>query len=381
MSLRTRVRSVLAKVESVYGTDPTPTGGANAILCKNLNITPLNTELVSRDLIRPYFGNSEQLMAQKYVSIDFECEYVGAGALGVAPGFDSLLRACAFSKAVTQVSCSIASASTILTITKNSHGLSVGDKVLLSGCTDTNKNVVVTVASVTSANVFVTAAVASATDEATAAGSPKMNIAVVYSPITDSLESATLYYNVDGVQHKITGARGTFELSTVVKQIPTFKFTMTGLYNTPSDVAVPSVDYSGFMIPQIVNTQNTPGFSLLSYSGSMESASMNLGNDVQYITLVGSEKVNILDRKPGGTLVFEAPLTASKNFFDIASNQTKGALQLSHGSANGYKVILDAPSVLLGNPGYQDSNGVQMLSVPYTLNPVSGNDELTLTFK
>ena len=59
----TRRRTILAKIETTYGTDPTPTGVANAILVRNLNITPQNSEIVSRDLIRPYLGNSEQLQS------------------------------------------------------------------------------------------------------------------------------------------------------------------------------------------------------------------------------------------------------------------------------------------------------------------------------
>jgi hypothetical protein len=56
-------------------------------------------------------------------------------------------------------------------------------------------------------------------------------------------------------------------------------------------------------------------------------------------------------------------------------------MSISHGSVNGYKANIDCPSVLLGDPSYQDSNGVQMLSVPFTANPSSGNDEISITIK
>lgn len=380
MSLLTNKRTVLAKIETTYGTDPSP-AGIDAILLKNLTITPISAELVSRDLIRPFLGNSENLLAQKYVQMDFEVEYQGAGSVGVAPGLDPLLRACGMAKSITQVTCSIASAATILTVTRTAHGFVVGDKVLISGCTDTAKNVVVTVASVTSSSVFVTAPVLTATDESPALGAPKLNTSVVYTPISAAFESVTMYYNVDGTLHVMTGAFGTFSLGLNVKQIPTLKFTMTGLYVAPTDAAAAAVDFSKFQIPQIVNTQNTPGFSLFGYSGAMESCSMDLSNDVQYITLVGSENVKIVDRKPAGTLVFEAVSIATKDFFSIVAANTKGDMNIAHGSFNGQKIVFDAPSVNLGNPSYQDSNGVQMLSCPFTVNPISGNDEFTLTFK
>ncbi len=375
-----RKKLLLAKIESSYGVDPTMIG-ANAMLVSNLNVTPLNASLVSRNLVRPYYGNSQNLIAEKSVQVDFQIEMVGAGSMGTAPGFDALLRACALSKSTTQASCTIASASTILTITKSAHGLAVGDKILISGCTDTAKNVVVTVASITSSSIFVTAVVAGATDEVSAAGSPKLNTATVYAPISTSFESVALNFNLDGIEHKILGARGTFEMSVVVKQIPTFKFTMTGLYSAPTDTGAATADYSAFMIPQVANTTNTPAFSLFSYSGNAESLSMNIANQINHKNLIGSETIEIIDRQPAGTLVLELPTLATKDFFAAAVAQTVGALALTQGSVNGYKVSLAAANVLLGNPSYQDSNGIAMISAPITLNPTSGNDELSLTFQ
>lgn len=380
MSLLTRKRTVLAKIESAYGTDSTPVG-ANAMLVKNLSLTPIAASLVSRDLIRPYLGNSEQLLAEKYVQIDFEVEMQGSGCMGVAPGFDALLRACGFAATVNQTSCVINSVTSTCTVTKTAHGLSVGDKVLISGCTDTAKNIQATVATVPDANTFTYNAVG-ASSETPAAGSPKMNISVTYAPVSSGFESVSMYYNVDGVLHKLTGCMGTFDISAQVKNIPTFKFQFTGLFNSPSDVAAPSVDFSAFQIPRVVNTQNTPGFSLFSFSTNLESMSLNLANQVSYITLVGSESVKILDRKPAGTLVFEAPHISDKDYFSLVAANTKGPMSFSHGVVNGFKVELDAPQVLLGNPTYQDSNGVQMLSAPFTAVPTTaGNDELSIVFK
>lgn len=381
MSLLTRKRTVLAKIESAYGTDPTPTGAANAVLIKNLTLVPIAASLVGRDLIRPYLGNSEQLLAEKYVTMDFEVEFAGSGCLGRLPGYDALLRACGFTKATTQVSCSIVVATLVATVTKATHGYAVGNKVLISGCTDTALNIEATILTVPTANTF-TYAAAGATDASPAAGSPKLNTQVVYSPVSASFESVTMYYNVDGVLHKLTGCMGTFDISAAVKTIPTFKFTMTGIYNAPTDTAAPTVDFTTFQIPKVVNTQNTPGFTLFTYTGLLESMSMSLANQVSYITLVGSESVKILDRKPGGNFLFEAPTITAKDFFTLVSDNTSGAMQFIHGSAIGHKVQIDAPSVLLGNPSYQDSNGVQMLSAPYTAQPTSaGNDELTITVK
>ena len=61
-----RKRAILIETESTYGSDPTPTG-ADAVLVRDLNITPQQSDVVSRDLIRPYLGASEQMIANTIV--------------------------------------------------------------------------------------------------------------------------------------------------------------------------------------------------------------------------------------------------------------------------------------------------------------------------
>ena len=78
-SVLTRRRLILAKIESTYGTDPTPSGSSNAVLVRNLEIQPLVAETVNRDLIRPYMGQADQLLAQTRVEVTFEVELAGSG--------------------------------------------------------------------------------------------------------------------------------------------------------------------------------------------------------------------------------------------------------------------------------------------------------------
>ena len=44
MAKVTRNRGVLVEIESSYGTDPTPTGAANYIRCRTLEIEPLQAD-------------------------------------------------------------------------------------------------------------------------------------------------------------------------------------------------------------------------------------------------------------------------------------------------------------------------------------------------
>lgn len=95
----TRKRLILVKKETTYGTDSTP-AGTDALLVRNLDITPIEADVVSRDLIRPYLGNSPQLLANSRVSITFQVELAGSGTAGTAPRFGAVLQACGMSETI-----------------------------------------------------------------------------------------------------------------------------------------------------------------------------------------------------------------------------------------------------------------------------------------
>ena len=99
MALLLRKRLILIETESTYGTDPTPTG-TDAVLVRDLNITHQQSDVVSRDLIRPYLGASEQLLANTRVECTFSVELAGSGTAGTAPQYGKALQACGLSETV-----------------------------------------------------------------------------------------------------------------------------------------------------------------------------------------------------------------------------------------------------------------------------------------
>ena len=70
---------ILAKIETTYGTDATPTGATDAVLVSDVTITPLEAQNVDRNNIRGFFGASEQLVATNYCKVGFTVELVGSG--------------------------------------------------------------------------------------------------------------------------------------------------------------------------------------------------------------------------------------------------------------------------------------------------------------
>lgn len=309
MALLSRKRLILVKVESTYGTDSVPTG-TDALLVRNLDITPLSGEIVSRDLVRPYLGNYDQLIAQTSVAVTFEVELAGSGTAGTAPKFDAILKACGM-------------AATIVASTS-----------------------------------------------------------VTYTPVSASFSSATIYFNVDGVLHKLTGCRGSMNMTCAVGAIPTLAFNLTGVYNSPTDTAAPAVTYTAQATPLIFREGNTSAFSFFSYSGILQSVDFNLSNELIFRELVGGTKQTLLtDRKPAGTVMIEAPTIAAKDFFTTALATTTGNLTFLHGTTAGNRVTFLASQVDVLNPTYQDQDSIMMLSVPYVAIPTAaGNDEFSLAF-
>ena len=309
MALLSRKRLILAKTEATYGTDSTP-AGTDAVLVRSLEVTPLESDVVSRDLIRPYYGNSDQLLANTRVRCSFEVELAGSGTAGTAPRYDALLKSCALSATI------VASTS------------------------------------------------------------------VTYAPVSSSFSSCTIVYNVDGVQHKLTGARGTVTMNCQLGQIPTLQFEMTGIYNAPTDTAQPSVTYSAQATPLIFKEGNTSSFSFFSYAGCLMSVDFNLANEIVYRELIGCTKeVLITNRKPAGTVVIEAPTIATKDYFSTALGTATGNLTFLHGTTAGNRVTFTASQVDVTQPSYSDQDGIQMLNVPYVALPTTaGNNEFSLAF-
>jgi hypothetical protein len=91
---------VLAKIETAYGTDPTPTGAANAILMKNVELRPMEGEDVPRNIDRPFGGAQEEIPVGLHVVLSGEVELAGSGTAGTPPGWGVLMRMCGVAQTI-----------------------------------------------------------------------------------------------------------------------------------------------------------------------------------------------------------------------------------------------------------------------------------------
>lgn len=384
MPLLARRTAILTKIESQYGQDASPQG-TDALLIRNLNVTPIEADVVSRDLIRNYLGNSDQLLAQTRVSLSFEVEMAGSGAGGTAPRYDSLLRACGMSATtLANAVTGTAQAGAANSITLASGASAVDDfynGMIVSITSGTGDGHVGVITDYVGSSKVATVQASTATFQPGASSAYSIAPNVRYLPISSAFESATVYVYVGGdVLHKVTGARGTFSLGATVNQIPTISFQLTGIYNEPTDTSLASSTYTLQATPQIFKAGNASAYSLLGYSGCLQSFSFNMANETVYRELVGCAKqVLITNRAPAGEVTIEAPTMAQKNYFSIANNDTTGVLSFLHGTNGGNQVSFVAPKVDITNPSYSEVDGIQMLTAPFAAIPTStGNDEVAL---
>ena len=305
-----RKRSILAKAESSYGSDPTPTGSANYVQVIDLNIEPIVSDEVSRDLIRPYMGNYEVIPANTRVNVTFDVEMAGSGSAGTAPKYGAILKACGLSET---------------TVTSTS---------------------------------------------------------VTYAPVTTPSDSVTLFVNYDGIRHKVTGARGTFSINCEVNNIPRISFSLTGIFNAPTDTALPTVTVSNQASPLIFKNGSTSNFAIFGFAAALQSWNLDFNNEVIYRELVGGTKeVLITDRRPSGTAVIESVALSSHNFFTDYTGTSTGTNTWLHGTVAGNKVTVSCPQTDLGQPTYEESDGITMLSLPFMATPTaSANNEFSLVY-
>lgn len=97
-----KTKTLLAKIETTYGTDSGPTAAANAILASNVSLNPMEGQDVPRNIERANFGAQEQIPVGLFSTLTF-VELQASGTLGTAPGWGPLMRMCSVAQVVTSL--------------------------------------------------------------------------------------------------------------------------------------------------------------------------------------------------------------------------------------------------------------------------------------
>lgn len=291
---------LMEKIEASYGVDATPGALTDAILTSKAQITPLDGNVINRELDGPKGGADPSIISAINVALSFEIELAASGTSGAgitAPAWSPSLQACGM-----------------------------------------DENVITDV------------------------GSERVEFTP--SDLSDQsvLTSVSSYCNYSGIQHVILGSRGGWGIR-LQNGIPKLTFNRRGLYVDPTDVAFPVADFSAYQDPLPVDNDNTPTIDLFGFSCAMFSMEINSGITPQIINIPGNESVHIPKREITGKIVIAAPAIADHDFFADAKNHTLGALAFQHGVNAGEICAIDADGVQVLNPRYGNQQDIRTLEM------------------
>lgn len=310
---------LLAKIESNYGTDPTPTVGSNAILCSDPKITPVG-DILERDFVTPSLSRYPHITGTRRATVTFTTELKTDGAAGdgtTRPEIDPLLRACGLA------------ASLQAEAGGDNHGYES------------------------------------------------------YAPVSTGFESVTLYVYEQDVLHKVSGCVGTFTMKFPFGKYPTIDWTFSGLYGGYSDSTPGTPTYNAALPKIVASeTASIGGFAAI-MSNVEISMNNEIVERPSINATYGLAGYRITGRNPGGRFDPEADTEALGSFWTNYFTMVQMALLIQHNKAESpmhNSIKISAPKVQYTGMGYGDRGGIQTLDTSFALRRNSGDDELVILF-
>jgi hypothetical protein len=210
----------------------------------------------------------------------------------------------------------------------------------------------------------------------------------LYQPISSfgNGSSCTLVAVKDQNVHRIEGFRGSPALNAPLNGYGTFTITGVGRYVTPTAKSTESFTYDDQAQPVPVTPKHTKALRFQGFGPCSEGFTFDWGLSTTFRSLIGcTTEALITDRpNPNGTLTIENPSVATKNFFTAAADNTgasDGPFLVQQGTTETQSTIFYAPKCAIsGDLSFSDTDGVDMMQIPFTALPTSGNDETRLIF-
>ncbi len=235
-----------------------------------------------------------------------------------------------------------------------------------------------------------------------------------YDPVSTGIESLTLYVYFDGILHKITGSRGTFEVEGVGGELANFNFTFTGNFVQVIDAALPSATFETTIPVQVelaklhVNQDvdataprpQVPAADIAAVcdtyedqiNGSIDSLcaagfTFDLAGEVQPRECINDEDsfkgVVFTSRASTGSFDPELELVATHDFWGLLSTADVLGWEVRVGTIRGNIVRLESDSVQYAGLSNAERNGLRVLEVDLRFSgsaPNFADDEIRFVF-
>ncbi len=202
---------------------------------------------------------------------------------------------------------------------------------------------------------------------------------VTYTPATDNIGSATHYFNIDGVRHRLLGARGNGVLKVIPHDIPKIEWDIMGLYEAPTDVAQTAPTLTNWAEPQVSNFENTPTFTVNGVALELAEFSLDFGRKVVLRNRPNGRYVTITDGTPVVKFKVAYEAMATFNPFTLNDNQTAFAINLVHGIGANKIVTVSLPNCRMNLPqDLSEEDGLADITLEAVPLPTAGNDEFSI---
>ena len=320
MSRQINKTVVFALREVTYGVTPGAASATNAVLISNARFS-IERDVVSRDLVRGYYGGSEHLMGTRRANIEFDVELAGSGAAGTAPAWGTLLRGCGMAETITNAS--------LPTDRVEYTPVSAGFESLsllyqIDGVRYVSRG---------------------------ARGNVAFKMNAYERPM---LHFTMMGFDTLAFEANVGGDFTAWKRPLVI-----------------TDANAGDIRLGGTYAAGVVS-----GGTVLASKG----LEVDLGNKVNHLKLLGGERVDITAREVTGRMAVELSAADEVTWRSDINANTLTSLGFNFGTTTGNRIAVWAPSVQRVNPQVEDYEGNAMMAAELRLLPsaVNGNDDITI---
>lgn len=380
-----RQRQVAAKVETTEGTAISLAAADANCLVYDPTVVD-DVPMFKRNPARASLSPLIDIPGLRTRKISFKCEIKGSGAIGTAPSYGKLLKACGMAEfAVSKL--------TIGTITSGPFQ----DGETVTGGTSAATGIVIkqTATGVTTLLIrsisgtfsvgseTITGSRSGATASESGGATATQGFAYVTNSVDTNVPSLTIGSYEDGKRKLASGCRGNVKINLKDGEPGFLTFDFMGVLSATADVALlTGITYESTVPEPYLSAGLVDG----SFSPIFSAVDIDLGNAIAMRLNAnltpGQLSALITDREPTGTIDPEAELIGTKDFVADWLAKTVNYFETTIGSASGNKVTIIAPAMQIESVGDGDRSGIALdqLSVAFKTPAASnnGDDELTI---
>lgn len=372
---------VAAKVESSEGTAESLADADAGLLVYDPKFET-DFDTFDRDPARAYLSHLASLIGKQAAKMSFKMELKGSGAIGTAPSWAPLVRACGFQQStVGKITVGAITGGPYVPGETVTGGTSLAVGRVVGECANGTTTLYLVVVSGTFQNAEVlTGGTSGATS--TSGSTVTTSQGYEYRPLSSGPPSLTMARYLDNTLKQLMyGVRGNMKITAQVGEPAFLEFDFLGVYDATSDAAALAATYETTIPP----TFKGVGFSIQSLSAVFSKFDLDMKNSLQARESANASKgvlsVFIGNRNPGGSIDPELTSVATHDWFGKLSANTTGRMAFKLGSSAGNTIWVAAPLAQYEAVGDDDRSGIAVagVEVGYKSGSVNtGDDEVLL---